>query len=563
MKLQTYGLDVSKFPKVTQLEIELLMVANHDPSRFSGLSRGQHIKHCIGMLWPDVMTRWNDWNELALWAWTNHNEIGVTGCAAAGKTFTFTLLSLVEYLAKPMGTRVALTSTTVPSLRGRIWAEMMKFARPVVPLFGLNVVDSQTKIQFEKGDDRSAIIALAVDSGAIEQAVGKLQGVHLPRMIICVDEAAASNPAIFSARANLAVGTDFYHFVALANASSHFDPHGLFCEPKMGWNSLRDDDEFWETKTGVCIRFDGLRSPNVKAGKTLYPYLFGQENIDTIEKNFGRGSMEWAMYCRGTWSSAGARNTIVDSSLIEAGRARESIVWQGGGLETIAALDPAFTSDGDDAILRFAKVGRDVNGNLIMLLTETIRLNLMEDQSIPLFYQVADQTIEELNKRGVKPENFALDSTGAGAGIADIISQRWKVGFHRVSFGGSATEDPISVEDNRQGKAVYANRVSQLWGQIKTLIMSESIRGLDDQTARELCGRIYSLKNEKTLLESKRDLKKRTKGNSPDRADALALLCQVFISQNGMLGANNKDGENGGDWDLLCEQSQLYSNYDS
>lgn len=187
----------------------------------------------------------------------------------------------------------------------------------------------------------------------------------------------------------------------------------------------------------------------------------------------------------------------------------------------------------------------------------------MEDQSIPLFYQVADQTIEELNKRGVKPENFALDSTGAGAGIADIISQRWKVGFHRVSFGGSATEDPISVEDNRQGKAVYANRVSQLWGQIKTLIMSESIRGLDDQTSRELCGRIYSLKNEKTLLESKRDLKKRTKGNSPDRADALALLCQVFISQNGMLGANNKDGENGGDWDLLCEQNQLYSNYDS
>jgi hypothetical protein len=563
MKLQTYGLDVSKFPKVTQLEIELLMVANPDPSRFSGLSRGQHIKHCISMMWPDVMTRWNDWNELALWAWTNHNEIGVTGCAAAGKTFTFTLLSLIEYLAKPMGTRVALTSTTVPSLRGRIWAEMMKFARPIVPLFGLNVVDSQTKIQFEKGDDRSAIIALAVDSGAIEQAVGKLQGVHLPRMIICVDEAAASNPAIFSARANLAVGTDFYHFVALANASSHFDPHGLFCEPKMGWNSLKDDDEFWETKTGVCIRFDGMRSPNVKAGRTIYPYLFGQENIDTIEKNFGRGSMEWAMYCRGMWSSAGARNTIIDSSLIEAGKARESIVWQGGGLETIAALDPAFTADGDDAILRFAKVGKDVNGNLIMLLTETIRLNLMEDQSIPLFYQVADQTIEELNKRGVKPENFALDSTGAGAGIADIISQRWKVGFHRVSFGGSATEDPISAEDNREGKSVYANRVSQLWGQIKTLIMSESIRGLDDQTARELCGRIYSLKNEKTLLESKRDLKKRTKGNSPDRADALALLCQVFISQNGILGASNKDGTNGGDWDLLVEQNELYSSYES
>jgi hypothetical protein len=562
VKLQTYGLDLSKFPKATQLEVELLMVKDPDPSRFSGLSRGQHIKHVLGMLWPDVMTRWNDWNELALWAWTSYDEIGVTGCAAAGKTFTFTLLSLVEFLACPMGTRIALTSTTVPSLRGRIWAEMMKFVRPVHPLFGLNIVDSQTKIQFQKGDDRSAIIALAVDSGAIEQAVGKLQGVHLPRMVICVDEAAASNPAIFSARANLSVGTDFYHFVALANASSHFDPHGLFCEPKMGWNSLRDDDEFWETKTGVCIRFDGLKSPNVKAGKTLYPYLFAQENIDAIEKNFGKGSMEWAMYCRGMWSSAGARNTILDSALIEAGQAREPVIWEGGGLETIAALDPAFTSDGDDCILRFAKVGRDMNGNLIMLLTDIVRLSLMEDQSIPLFYQVADQTIDELKKRGVQPQNFALDSTGAGAGIADIISQRWQQGFHRISFGGAATEDSISVEDNRPGKAVYANRVSQLWGQIKTLVMSESIRGLDDQTAKELCARIYSLKNEKTLLESKKDLKKRTKGNSPDRADALALLCQVFISQNGMLGASNKEGGAGEDWDSFVDQNTIESTYD-
>jgi hypothetical protein len=561
MKLQTYGLDVSKFPKVTQLEIELLMVANHDPSRFSGLSRGQHIKHCIGMLWPNVMTRWNDWNELALWAWTNHNEIGVTGCAAAGKTFTFTLLSLVEYLAKPMGTRVALTSTTVPSLRGRIWAEMMKFARPVVPLFGLNVVDSQTKIQFEKGDDRSAIIALAVDSGAVEQAVGKLQGVHLPRMVIMVDEAAQTNPAVFSARANLEVGTDFYHFIAIANASSMFDPHGLFCEPKMGWGSIQDDDEFWETKSGVCVRFDGLKSPNIKAGRTIYPYLFGQDNVDTIRKNFGEGSLEWSSYCRGMWGRGGLRNTLIDSSLIEAGKARETVIWKGGDIINIAALDPAFTMDGDDCILRFAQIGTDAEGTTIMNLTDVVRLNLIDDVNMPIFYQIADQTINELIRRKIKPENFALDATGAGAGIADIISQRWQSGFHRVSFGGSATDEPISVDDPRPAKQVYANRVSQLWGRIKVLIMSQSIRGLEDQTARELCARIYTLKNERTLLESKKDLKKRTKGNSPDRADALALLCEVFTNQYGLINASGRNGVDNGDWDAYFDQNSLESSY--
>ena len=537
------------------------MVGDADPSRISGISRGQHIKHVIHMLWPDVIKSWNDWNELALWAWTNYEEIGVTGCAAAGKTFTFTLLSLVEYLAKPAQTRVALTSTTVPSLRGRIWSEMMRFTRPVVALFGLNVVDSQTKIQFQKGDDRSSIIALAVDSGAVEQAVGKLQGVHLPRMLIMVDEAAQTNPAVFSARANLQVGTDFYHFIAIANASSMFDPHGLFCEPQMGWGSIQDGDEHWETKSGVCVRFDGLKSPNVKAGRVLYPYLFSQDNVEIIRKNFGEGSLEWNSYCRGMWSRSGARNTMLDSAMITEGKAREGIIWEGGGIKTIAGLDPAFTTEGDDCILRFAKVGKADDGKLVMLLTETLRLNLQDDPNYPLFYQVADQTINELTKRGVEPEDFALDATGAGAGIADIISQRWQSGFVRVSFGGAATDDPISVEDHRPAKQIYANRVTQLWGQIKVVVMSGRMRGMDDQTARELCARIYTLKNERTLLESKKDLKKRTKGNSPDRADALALLTEIFVSQNGVGNATASAYENDEEWEQYALDHQLESDY--
>ena len=537
------------------------MVADKDPSVYSGLSRGQHIKHVIGLIWPDTLRSWNNWNELALWAWTNYDEIGVTGCAAAGKTYTFTLLSLVEYLARPMGTRVALTSTTVPTLRGRIWAEMMRFIRPCVPLFGLNVVDSQTKIQFTKGDDRSAIIALAVDSGSTEQAVGKLQGVHLPRMVVMVDEAAQTNPAIFSARANLQVGTELYRFVAIANASSMYDSHGLFCEPNMGWGSIHDDDEHWETKTGVCVRFDGLKSPNVKAGKTIYPYLFAQENIDTIKKNFGEGSLEWNSYCRGMWSKSGTRNTILDAAMIQEGKAREKAIWAGGGIRYIAALDPAFTSDGDDCILRFARWGESIDGQVMLQCDDIVRLNLQDSDTYPLFYQIADQTIAELQKRNIEPQNFAIDATGAGAGIADIISQRWKPGFVRVSFGGAATDSPISVEDTRPAKSVYSNRVSQLWGQIKTVVMGSRLRGLDDQTARELCGRIYSLKNEKMCLESKRDLKKRTKGTSPDRADALSLLVELFVTQNGLGNASGSQSQNFEEWENYVLRNQLESSY--
>jgi hypothetical protein len=161
----------------------------------------------------------------------------------------------------------------------------------------------------------------------------------------------------------------------------------------------------------------------------------------------------------------------------------------------------------------------------------------------------------------VKPEDFALDATGAGAGIADIISQRWQSGFVRVSFGGAATDAPISVEDNRPAKQVYANRVTQLWGQIKVIVMGGRLRGLDDQTARELCARIYTLKNERTLLESKKDLKKRTKGNSPDRADALALLAELFVAQNGIGDASGSQEQNSEEWEKYALDHEIEADY--
>ena len=562
MKLQTYGLDLSAFPKATQLEVELLMVKDPDPSRFSGLSRGQHIKHVIHMLWPWVMDGWNDWSELCLWAWTNYKEIGTTGCGAAGKTFTFSLISTIEYLACPMATRVALTSTTVPSLRGRVWSEVMNFMRPVHPLFGLNVVDSQTKIQFQKGDDRHSIIGLAVDSGAVEQAVGKLQGFHPSRTIICVDEAPQSPPAVFDARFNLSIGADFYRFVAIGNASSQYDAHGRFCEPKGGWSTITADYESWETKTGICIHFDGLKSPNVKRGKIIFPKLFSQEDIDACRANYGENSLQWWSYVRGFWPPSGVRNTVVDAATIQEGRATDKAIWAGGGLMQVAALDPAFTTDGDDCVLRFGMIGKTIDGDTILMITETHKIIIEERVDYPAFFQIADRVIEKLLQKNIQPECFALDSTGGGAGLADIIGQRWKNGFHRVTFGGYATEDKVSVEDEKTGKELYYNRVTQLWFNVRQMIVGGKLRGLDEDTARELSTRLYSLKKEKICVESKKEMKARTSGNSPDRADALALLVEVFVRNYGIQGTNATNQQMEEDWDSFVSQNTLESTYD-
>ena len=537
------------------------MAGHKDPESFGGRSPMQHRKHIIGILWPWSYKYWNDWSELSLWAWCNYQELSLCGSASAGKTHTITQLGILEWLVAPTISRLALTSTTIPSLRTRLWAEVMKMMKDVSPLFGANVVDSMNKIQIIKGDDQHAIQALAVDSGKIEDAVGKLQGVHCPRQIIVVDEAAQTNAAIFSARANLRTGTDFYRFAAPANPASQYDSHGVFSKPKNGWGSISVNDEWWETDTGVCLHFDGLKSPNVKAGKIIVPRLFSQEDVNNIKRDFGENSQEWWMWVRGFWPPSGVRNTIVDAAMIQEGKAQEGVLWAGGNIQKIAGLDPAFTTGGDSCIIHIGKVGLDSVGNRVILCDQKIKIHLEDRTDYPLFYQVADKTIEILNKNQIRPECFGLDVTGAGAGIADILAQRWQNGFHRISFGGSATDEEASSDDDRPSSKVYGNRVTQLWGNAARLIQGGRIRGLDNETSQQLCTRIYSLKNERQVVEKKTDMKKRTSGKSPDEADAFTILCEVYIKNFGL--TNGSSGRIDTGLSQFFKTHQIESSYTS
>lgn len=556
-----YGLNPKKLPRtISQVEIELLYAAAQSPELMGGLKREEHIKNVVKLLYPWVWQYWHEWNELCLWAWCNYEEIGATGCASAHKTFSFSLFSFIEWLAKPTATTVLLTSTTIGALRGRIWNEIRRFYDQASLQFGYNVIDSLQKIQYDKGNDKFAIRGIAVNSGDIEQAIGNIQGIHPERMIMGVDEAAQTPPAIFTARANLAVGTKLYRFYAIANAVDQYDAHGRFCEPKNGWSSITADYEFWETKTGVCLHFDGLKSPNVKRQTTYFPSLFSQKEIDSTKKNFGENSLEWWSYVRGFWAPKGVRNTILDAAMINEGKAKEKAVWY-DDLEIVnyAALDPSFTSGGDKCILRFGRGGRFVDGQKGLELGEIIQIHLIESTEVPLNYQIAIRVKEELTKRNIKPENFSMDATAA-SGLADIISQIFSPSFHRVNFGTSPTNDVASPEDRRPANKVYDNRVAQLWFNVSRLCGLGRLKNLDDDTAHEFCTRQYSLKGEKYYIESKKEMKARTGGTSPDNADAAALVVDNFLRKNSISALQEQKTGNE-DWESVVERFQQEASY--
>ena len=61
-KLELYGLDIKRFGDITpkQIEIEFLYIANPNPEKFGGLSRGEHIRKAIKILWPWWDKYWHE-----------------------------------------------------------------------------------------------------------------------------------------------------------------------------------------------------------------------------------------------------------------------------------------------------------------------------------------------------------------------------------------------------------------------------------------------------------------------------------------------------------------------
>lgn len=548
-----------EFQPLSQIMVELMFFKEDDPETLGGLSKMQHGKNIVQLLWPWWFKYWHDWSELMLWAWCNYKEIAMTGCMTAHKTFTFTGLALMEWLANPQATSYVMTSVTSGALRKSAWNETKNFYDTSRARWGYHIRDHDLQIMAKRGDDKHSVRGIAMDQGDPMQAIGKAIGHHPSRMIILVDEAAQTPEAIFTARNNMMAETKFARFVAIANAVDQYDSHGKFCEPKAGWSTISVNDEQWETKTGICLHFDGLKSPNVRQGG-IYPKLFSQSSIDTTKQNHGENSLQWWKDVRGYWPPSGVRNTVLDGAIINDGKASEAATWEGSGKRPLAALDPAFTTGGDRCILRFGLTGNFVDGVPGLLLGDIVNIKLVEDKNYPKNYQIADRVISECMDRQVRPEDFTMDATSA-SGLADILSQRWSVSIRKVQFGGSATDEPVSDDDDREAKKVYANRVTQLWFNVNKVVTAGRMRGLDPATAKEFCTRQYMLKNERTMVEPKKDMKERTGGESPDLADAACLLVHRFKEIHGIKTGGQGHEQNLAEWNSLVNKYRLTPSY--
>lgn len=504
----------------------------------------------IALVWPEI--EWNPWLEDQLQstcdprAITKEGETRITvlswtGPGGAGKTFSSAVLAASFFLAAPEDTCVTLTSTSKTAMGGRVWAVVKDlydaaFHPDTGAKFDWHLINSRKVLQWPRGDEKHNIACFAVEQGELQKSVDQIKGRHTGRMLLIVDEANSTPDAIFHVIHNMKKGCHELVVLVIGNALSYFDNHGRACEPKLGWPSISIDEARWQTKgvdewrlpPGLCCHYDGDKSPNVLAGKTLYPHIYTYENWLEARK-WGTESIQYWSQDRGFWAPEGMVNTVFSDPLIARCDGtgfhefiRDRVVY--------AFLDPGF--GGDRCVLQLADVGELDDGKYGIQLRQPLYIEARVDKEQERDYQISRAVIEHCKAENVHPSQFGSDATGIGRGVHALIAAEWSDEAQRVEWGGMAGDAPSSQADGRPAKEVYETKVTELWFRCREFLEAHQLKGLGIEAIKQFCSREYSKKGRRYKLSTKPECKAKL-GYSPDEADAIAGLCEV-VRRNGI-----------------------------
>jgi len=531
-------------PTDNQLRRELISF-RIGPERMVGSpGRAEHFWNAVEILWGPTNRKkrfirhpWAErMTEVACGEMRNSKSfVGVVGGAGCGKTEWAAVWAIINFLCMPERTTVLVTSTSLKDSRKRIFGSIKEYWLGMPGRGPGKLVDSQGLIRYDVGgkatvgSDKSGISLIAADKSKDKEAYAKMIGFHNERVLLIGDELPELGESILGAAYSNLAQNPFFQLIGIGNPSSYYDPLGQFVKPKAGWTSISLESEEWQTERGVCVRFDGLKSPNILAGRTLYPFLMTRSFYDEQKVQLGENSYGFYRMCRGFFSPAGVVEGIYSESDIIKFRADIPTVWLRPPV-SVAALDPAFTNGGDRTALYFGKYGDNSDG-IKTLCFERVEMLAedLTDKDTPRSFQIVKLFKDKCAEFGVSPENACFDVTGAGKPFGDIVAREWSPRVMRIDFNGKASERPASVSDSTPASDRYTNRVTELWFGAKELLRTGQLKGIGSELGKEMCARTFTtIKGETTRLkaEPKPDMRMRT-GFSPDIADAALMLVEL------------------------------------
>ena len=556
--------------------------------------RFYHGVNIVRMLWDNKniaihkelknkKTVFNTYFLNAFKALCNGEDWILTGPASSAKTFTVSVYFLVRFFSNPTNTTCLITTTSGTSSERRTWGQIKQLHNSakfeewfpnedgrrssigsVIDYLRCITFNPTKEILNEKSQGRDLrngliVVPVANDSTG-ENALGTIIGTKNTNILWAIDEMPEMMDGIMQPRANLEMNERF-QFIGIGNANRKSDPHGSAAEPINGWDSInKDRDRLWKAKTANVLFLHGEESPNdhpfVQSTEILeksdypFPYLSNKIARDKIANDVGDGSVEegkktllYSRFCIGFWYGDDVSNTILSEAFVKKHNANaEPLPWGPYDVVVKAALDPAFTIDGDANSLFIARCGRDIHGKQqIIFPTEAIEINPIADNDEDYRRAVAAEVVKQLEKAGCSPKDFGMDINGDGGLMYAAILEAWKKqSVIPISSMGSSSDER------------YDNKVTEYWFSIPNLIKAGVVKGFNTRSmyARDLFSRhFYNKGKTKVAVETKKEMKKRIK-RSPDHGDS-ACYCAHLINMSGLVKVQLTETEKRGQqfWD--------------
>jgi hypothetical protein len=366
-----------------------------------------------------------------------------------------------------------------------------------------------------------------------KESIGKLIGIKQKCLIVVGDEMSELSPALIEACSNLENAGPRFQFVGLANPSSIYDPHGILCTPKDGWDSVDvENSDGWNTEKGYCVRIDAEQTQNFIHRKVIYPFQPSYEKIMQAKEQWGERSRAFYRMYKAAWLADPSDITVFsEADLLQSGATRNYVRWLGDPTP-VGGLDLGYSNGGDRTILVHGLCGLDTDNVPTLLLKGFLQFN--DDTSkkdVPRNFQIAAQVRDACNKLHILPQNLALDCTGSAGAFYDILTNEWQPGALAVHFGGWPSSRLMGQPGNRKpASEVVANRATELWLTSREFIQNGQILGVFPQLGAELVNRKTVDKQRGgsvfLAIEDKKSLRKRT-GRSCDIADAALVLVEL------------------------------------
>lgn len=540
-----------------------------------GLGKDVHFKNIVRETWPEFV--WFEGADEQADALCNYPVSGFTAGASYTKSDLMSKYGNVCWQSNPVETLVIICSTSAIDAKQRIFGHVIRDfrkARAQAKAVG-KLIESQSIIKLSEStdgiaaSDNSSICLVAAGDQYKNDALKRLEGRKNKWVILLIDEGQdVSQEIIDTALWNLTANAHFEVHMA-GNASSRFDPLGMFMQPVEGWNSINRFTHKWKIRVGgregIGIHFDATAedAPNMKRfamGVPQLPFLRKAEDIISAKTHLGENNPVYMRQFVGFWPDGeGETNFLVTDQALASHGAYDKPEWKTAPTP-VDGIDPSYSSEGDRFMDVQVLYGLTTHGVWTIAVHKGVHV-----KPRPIIGETKDDAnIRECKRlaedREVGPRNIGMDAS-AGTALLSIAHKNWSPDILGVPFGGSATDLPISQFDKRLASDVYANAVSELWGVFVEFLNAGQIKGITPELAKELTARKFEIvAGGKVKVEKKSEMKKRL-GFSPDFADGLMVAIRVIRERLKVVaGASTPAAaRTSGDWKKVMRKSDVVS----